>query len=83
MNNEKSVSPTPRYSRILDASVGIARSMGHDHVGVEHLFLAIINDPDAIPTRQLADITDVDALKARLRALMSSASYDTIAPIPE
>ncbi|MCW2929334.1 MAG: hypothetical protein JWM19_296 [Actinomycetia bacterium] len=57
--------------------------MRHSHVGVEHLFLAIINDRDAIPTQQLASIVDLEAVEAKLRTLMSSASYDTTAPAPE
>jgi ATP-dependent Clp protease ATP-binding subunit ClpA len=75
--------PSPRYLRILERSAEIAREMGHSHVGVEHLFLAIINDPDAIPTQQLASAVKLDIVETNLRTLMRSASYETFAPPPE
>ncbi len=49
--------------------------MGHDYVGVEHLFLAIIHDRDAVPTQTLAHLVDLDEVEARLRDLMSSSLY--------
>jgi ATP-dependent Clp protease ATP-binding subunit ClpA len=68
---------TPRFQRVLDAAAEIARSMGHSYIGVEHLFLAILRDPDAVPTQALAEAADVGAVEDRLLAIMNSASYRT------
>ena len=54
MSDEDGPAPTPRYRRMLENSVGVAREMGNSYVGVEHLFLAIIRDRDAVPTQALA-----------------------------
>jgi hypothetical protein len=75
MSDDRTPSPTPRYNQVLDASMGVAREMGHSHVGVEHLFLAIIGDQAAIPTQVLARISDLDQVEARLRELMASPGY--------
>lgn len=68
---------TPRYQNILDASEQIARAMGHSYVGVEHLFLAIIRDPAAVPTQVTAQIINVDGLDDRLIEVMNSPGYRT------
>ncbi|AYY13274.1 hypothetical protein EF847_11775 [Actinobacteria bacterium YIM 96077] len=39
---------TPRYRATLEAAESVSREMGHGHVGVEHLFLAMIQDPRSI-----------------------------------
>lgn len=75
MSDDSTLSPTPRYNHVLDASMAVAREMGHSHVGVEHLFLAIIGDRAAVPTQVLARISDLDEVQARLRELMASPGY--------
>ena len=59
----------------MDASVKLARQMGHSYVGVEHLFLAIVQDRAAVPTQVLARITDLDLVEASLREEMASQAY--------
>jgi ATP-dependent Clp protease ATP-binding subunit ClpA len=51
-------------------AVEVARALGHDYVGVEHLFLAITRDREALPTRVLARLVDCDQIKATLAELM-------------
>ncbi len=75
-------SPTPRYKNTVIAASETAREMGHSHVGVEHLFLAIIRDPDAIPTGQISGLMDVSQIESNLLALMNSAEYYSTAPAP-
>jgi len=75
MSDDQRPSPTPRYRTVLAASAGLAREMGHSHVGVEHLFLAIIRDRDAVPTQALARMIDLDRAEASLREVMASPSY--------
>jgi ATP-dependent Clp protease ATP-binding subunit ClpC len=69
--------PTPRFHQILGAAGEIARSMGHSYLGVEHLFLAILRDPDAVPTQALAEVADTGEAERHLLAIMSSAGYRT------
>ena len=66
MSDEDGPAPTPRYRRMLENSVGVAREMGNSYVGVEHLFLAIIRDRDAVPTQALARLIDLGQLEAGL-----------------
>lgn len=69
--------PTPRYHRIVAAASNIASDQGHQYVGVEHLFLAIIGDRSAMATQVLARLVDLDQAEAELRAVMESDSYKT------
>ena len=67
--------PTPRFHQILGAASEIARSMGHSYLGAEHLFLAILRDPDAVPTQALAEVADTGLAERHLLAIMRSAGY--------
>jgi ATP-dependent Clp protease ATP-binding subunit ClpA len=75
MSDWISPAPTPRYYSVLGGASEIARAMGHPYAGVEHLFLAIIHDPDAVPTQVLAGMMDLGEVEARLRELMDSPGY--------
>lgn len=66
---------TPRYFRVLGAAEEVARGMSHSYVGVEHLFLAILHDPDAVPTQVLGTMVDPGEVESALVALMSSDGY--------
>ncbi len=69
--------PTPRFGQILAAATSIATERGATHVGVDHLFLAIISDRAAVPTQVLGRLTDLDQVEVELRALMDSDAYKT------
>jgi Clp amino terminal domain, pathogenicity island component len=69
--------PTPRYPALLAAAAELAHGMSHGYVGAEHLFLAIIRDPAAVPTQVLAGIADPADVEASRRAVMASAAYST------
>lgn len=75
MSDGETPTPTPRYRGMLDASAELAREMGHSYVGVEHLFLAIVQDRAAVPTQVLARITDLDHVEASVREEMASDTY--------
>jgi len=66
---------TPRFHSVLGASEELARVMSQRYVGVEHLFLAIIHDKDAVPTQVLGEMVDLDAVEKALMAVMNSAGY--------
>ena len=69
--------PAPRYESVVKAAANVAREMHHSHVGVEHLFLAIISDKDAVPTLFLAERVDLQRVQQDLRDLMQSPLYIT------
>lgn len=73
--NETAPAPTPRYQRVTDGSTAVAQEMGHSYVGVEHLFLAIIRDRDAVPTQALAELVDLERVEAGLLEVMASSGY--------
>ena len=77
MPGETAPARTPRYNSILAASEQIAHAMGHSYVGVEHLFLAILRDPDAVPTQVAVEVINVDSLDNRLVEVMNSRGYRT------
>lgn len=62
---------TPRAERILRVASDEARRLGHEYVGAEHLFWAIMADPDSVPT-QIAE-------KAGVRAALVKEVEDAIA----
>ncbi len=80
MSDEDGPAPTPRYRRMLENSVGVAREMGNSYVGVEHLFLAIIRDRDAVPTQALARLIDLGQVEAGLLGEIASPGYAGQAP---
>ena len=57
MSSPDEFKSSPRYDRIVAASRQIAWDLGHSYVGVEHLFLAIVQDPDAVPTQVLSRLS--------------------------
>jgi ATP-dependent Clp protease ATP-binding subunit ClpA len=79
--------PTPRFHRLVAAASKMATDRGHEYVGTEHLFLAIIGDRHAVPTQVLARLTDLDLVEVELRALMESDAYTSpsrrVTPPPE
>jgi ATP-dependent Clp protease ATP-binding subunit ClpA len=75
--NDAEPVPTPRYTALLAAAADLARSMSHQYVGAEHLFLAIIRDPQAVPTQVLAAAVHPAEVEASLRTMMGSANYTT------
>jgi hypothetical protein len=75
MSDDQTPSPTPRLRRMLDDAIAIAREMGHSHVGVEHVFLAMAGDRDAIPTQVLARMADLDRVEGAVRDVLVSPGY--------
>ncbi|MER7171181.1 Clp protease N-terminal domain-containing protein [Streptomyces mesophilus] len=62
--------PTPRHENVIAEAARIAVRLGHDYVGVEHLFLAIVRDPGAVPSQVLAETQDLGEIDARLSEVM-------------
>jgi hypothetical protein len=74
--------PTPRYDRILDAADGLARAMGHTHVGVEHLFLAIIRDRSSIPAQSVSRTADLAYLDRDFLEYLQAACPEPFREVP-
>ncbi|QIS14149.1 Clp protease N-terminal domain-containing protein [Nocardia arthritidis] len=75
---------TPRLRAILLAAETEAANRGCDFVGVEHVQLAILGDPWAIPTQVIArEKGRVDKIAADLRGVLDSDGYKGIKPPPE
>jgi hypothetical protein len=69
--------PTPRYYRVCSDASDIARSLEHEYLGVEHQFLAILRDRDAVPTQVLGELVDLDKVESRLLELLAWPGYRT------
>lgn len=66
---------TPRLKNTLARAKEIASSLGHEHIGVEHIQLAILDDGDSIPTKHLSEFTDVAAIRESLYSYIDSDWY--------
>jgi ATP-dependent Clp protease ATP-binding subunit ClpA len=75
MSSPDELKSTPRYDRIVAASRQIAWDLGHSYVGVEHLFLAIVQDPHAVPTQVLSRFVPRAQVGAAVRDLITSDGW--------
>jgi hypothetical protein len=57
------------------ASRQVAWDLGHSYVGVEHLFLATVQDPDAVPTQVLSRFVPPAQVGAAVRDLITSEGW--------
>ncbi|HEU4399888.1 MAG TPA: Clp protease N-terminal domain-containing protein [Actinomycetota bacterium] len=75
MSTSGELKSSPRYDRIVATSRQIAWDLAHSYVGVEHLFLAIVDDPDAVPTQVLSRFVDPAQVGAAVRDLITSDDW--------
>jgi ATP-dependent Clp protease ATP-binding subunit ClpA len=75
MSSPDELKSTPRYDRIVAASRRVAWDLGHSYVGVEHLFLATVQDPDAVPTQVLSRFVPPAQVGAAVRDLITSEGW--------
>lgn len=73
--NETTPHPTPRFEALVAEAGRIAVGLGHSHTGAEHLMLALLRDPDAVPTQVLSELADPAQLDMRLLDLVTSPTY--------
>ncbi|MFC7896785.1 Clp protease N-terminal domain-containing protein [Streptomyces sp. NPDC057381] len=66
---------TPRLHKILGAAEALARSLGHEHVGTEHVFLAIVQDADAVPTQILEELVAPQRVSQALEEHLRAPEY--------
>ncbi|AHH19632.1 Clp amino terminal domain-containing protein [Nocardia nova SH22a] len=69
---------TPRLVAAIADAEQIAREAGHNWIGAEHVFLAIVRDTDSVPAHVLRRIgVDPAAISAALADTMNSTDYRT------
>lgn len=70
---------TPRAERVLKAASEEARRRGHEYVGTEHLFWALMGDPDSVPAQVLenAGVRD-SAVQEVERIIANSVPSDLV-----
>ena len=64
--------------RLQDVIHNASRMLGDENqgvIGVEHVMLAILDDPRAIPTQVLAEFVEPARVQRALRALVASPGY--------
>ncbi|MEU8894037.1 Clp protease N-terminal domain-containing protein [Streptomyces sp. NPDC048442] len=75
MPNERTPRSTPRFDALVAEAGRIAVGLGHQHTGAEHLMMALLRDPDAVPTQVLAELVDPVEIDKRLLTLVTSPTY--------
>jgi hypothetical protein len=55
---------TPRAKKVLDRALREALSLGHNHIGTEHILLGLVRDDEGVAVRILLDL-DADSEKIR------------------
>lgn len=68
---------TPRLRGVLRKAAVIATDMAHDHIGTEHVVLAILGDRNSIPYRVFSATCDPSEFVDSLRSLMLSSGYQS------
>ena len=67
---------TPRLQEImLSAGAMLDDDVNQGALGVEHVMIAILDDPRAIPTQVLAKFVAPPVVQRELRALVASEEY--------
>lgn len=75
MNNKFS----PVVKQIINQSGQEARRLGHDYVGIEHLFLGILAERDSLPVRVLESLS-VDVIELKKSVERSIPRYSDYPP---
>ena len=75
--NVVSVNYSPRSQKVLRHAERIAQEHGHNHVGTEHLILALLAEPDGIAGQVLERLEVATSVAAMTEEIMASAGYRT------
>jgi ATP-dependent Clp protease ATP-binding subunit ClpA len=68
---------TPRMHKVLGRAATEAKYAGVNVIGAEHVFLAILDEEDSIPTQVMSSLGVVDQVRAELRRVLESEGYRT------
>jgi Clp amino terminal domain, pathogenicity island component len=67
--------PTPRYRDVLRRAEDQARRHGHDHLGVEHLMLGILDGGRSVATGVLEKFADLQKVREAVEQVLASEGY--------
>jgi ATP-dependent Clp protease ATP-binding subunit ClpA len=67
---------TARMLAVLLAAQKTAAHFGHKHIGTEHVFLAILLDPHAIPSQMMEEFGAREKMVEQIQRLLASESYN-------
>ncbi len=63
---------TPRAKKVLELALREALSLGHNHIGTEHILLAVARENEGVASRILLDLdVDADRIRAAVIHLLS------------
>ncbi len=66
---------TPRSKRVMERALREALSMGHNHIGPEHLLLALVREDEGVAMRILLDFNaDQDLIRGRIVEMLGFTS---------
>jgi ATP-dependent Clp protease ATP-binding subunit ClpA len=68
---------TPRLHTVLGRAATEAKSSDVAAIGVEHVFLAILDEVNSIPTQIMRKLGVVDKIRAELQRVLESEAYHT------
>lgn len=66
---------TPRARSIIGLAASTARSLGHDWVGVEHIFAAILDEADNVARLFLSRDHDIHEMRRGLESFLKNPQY--------
>ena len=72
----------PRLWKIMDDASTLLTDVNQETVGIEHVMMAILDDPRAIPTQVLAQFVEPARVQRALRNLVASEEYQTGSDVP-
>ncbi|MQY29458.1 Clp protease N-terminal domain-containing protein [Nocardia aurantia] len=76
VTGNQGVTLTPRMNWILGYAEAVARERGHAEAGADHLQLAVLRDPVAVPTQVLGRLGgDRERLAELVSAALGAAGY--------
>jgi ATP-dependent Clp protease ATP-binding subunit ClpA len=66
---------TPRLQEVIRTAQALLTDANQGTIGVEHVMMAILDDPRAIPTQVLAKFVEPARVQRELRSLVASEEY--------
>jgi ATP-dependent Clp protease ATP-binding subunit ClpC len=67
---------TPRGKKVLELSLREAISMGHEHIGTEHILLGLMRENEGVAARILLDLdADAEKIRTRVMEMLSGGEY--------
>lgn len=66
---------TPRMQHTMSRAGELARSMGHNNLGTEHMILALIEDSDGIAGLVMKRVGCANAVRAEVIRIVETVGY--------